>query len=325
MTSKKIVITGGSGFIGINAVEYYRRMNWSVLNIDIRKPRNVAHADRWVECDILDLKQYQQVAQEFDPDYFLHLAARTDLHEKRTIDGYAANTLGVQNTIRAANACRNLKRIVFASSRMVCKIGYQPKHDSDYCPPNLYGKSKVIGEQYVKENKLTSEWTIVRPTSIWGPWFDVPYRNFFDMIQKGLYFNPGGVDPLKSFGFVENTIYQLHQLLNARSEFVTGRVFYVCDYPPLRLSEWSELIRRQMRKKPIPTIPFWMLKSAAFIGDTLSLFGFRNAPLSSFRLNNLVTTMVHDTRDLEQICGTLPYSLEEGVRKTVKWLTRIED
>lgn len=35
------------------------------------------------------------------------------------------------------------------------------------------------------------DWCIIRPTSIWGPWFGVPYRNFFDMVMHRMYFQIG--------------------------------------------------------------------------------------------------------------------------------------
>jgi GlcNAc-P-P-Und epimerase len=45
-----------------------------------------------------------------------------------------------------------------------------------------------------------------------------------------------------------------------------------------------------------------------------------NAPLTSFRLNNLLTETVLDLGMTETICGPLPYTPQEGVRLTVEWL-----
>ena len=115
---------------------------------------------------------------EFQPEYIIHLAARTDLNGKSVSD-YSANIEGVENMVKISNSLASLKRVIYASSRLVCKIGYQPKSYNDFCPTTFYGESKMIGEMIVRNyTKSFYSWSIVRPTSIWGPWFDVPYRNF---------------------------------------------------------------------------------------------------------------------------------------------------
>jgi GlcNAc-P-P-Und epimerase len=315
----RILITGGSGFIGTNLVEYYLKLNFEVLNLDVDFPRNSNHKNIWVRCDILDYVAYHSAVTAFKPDYFIHLAARTDLLGKSILD-YKANTEGVKNTLCIIKKTQTVKRAVFASSRMVCRINYVPKDEYDYCPPNWYGESKMIGEQLVRDSNLTCDWILVRPTSIWGPWFDIPYRTFFDTIKTGTYFNPGQYNPKKSFGYVGNTVYQLHQLLSAHASAVNSRMFYLCDYPPLNLHDWAVLISNEFTKKKIRKLPFSVLVAVAIVGDVLCKFGIHRFPLTSFRLQNLITNMVYNTHSLEEVCGTLPFSLEIGVKETVKFL-----
>jgi len=319
-SSPRLLITGGSGFIGTNAVEYFSRRGYSVLNLDIKPPVNPMHRALWRQCDIRNKAEIGREVCAFAPDYVLHLAARTDLAERSDLCGYSANIEGVENMLAAIESAGSVRRAIFASSRMVCRIGYRPTSDTDYCPPNLYGESKVIGERMVRAAGLGCDWTLVRPTSIWGPWFDVPYKIFFTTIARGLYFHPGGCDPVKSFGFVGNTVFQLHRLLDAPRERVRGKTFYVCDYPPLRLRKWAEMIRVAMRRGPIPVVPLPALKLAARCGDVLERAGWYRVPLTRFRLDNLVTDMEYETSELADLCGELPYGLEEGVAETVAWM-----
>lgn len=314
-----ILITGGSGFIGTNVIDYFCKQ-YSVLNIDILPPRKKEHNEYWVKCDILELGRYSKIVTEFSPDYVIHLAARTDLREHKDISGYAANTIGVSNTINVVKQCKNVKRVLFASSRLVCRIDHSPKDYQDYCPPNLYGESKVIGEKLTREIGDSFEWLSVRPTSIWGPWFDVPYKNFFDTIRKRQFVYPGKFNPKKSFGYIGNTVFQLKKLLFADKQTVHKQFFYLCDYPPLELREWANLIRKEMSLGEIRTAPFGLLKALALLGDLLVRFRWYNFPLTNFRLNNLITDMVYETVRLQKICGELPYSLQEGVEETVKYL-----
>ena len=70
-----------------------------------------------------------------------------DIHDMSFFD---ANTNGVQNLLETTPSLPNLQRILFTSSLLVCRNGYVPMSDLEYCPPNLYGESKVIGEKMVR-------------------------------------------------------------------------------------------------------------------------------------------------------------------------------
>jgi nucleoside-diphosphate-sugar epimerase len=316
----RILITGGSGFIGTNAVEHFHARGYEVLNLDQKPPANPAHQDFWRKCDVREAAELLAEVCRFVPDYVLHLAARTDLAETRNLSGYDANIRGVENVIEAIRRCGSVKRTIFASSRMVCRIAYQPVSETDYCPPNLYGESKVLGEKIVREANLKCEWLLVRPTSIWGPWFDVPYKTFFLTIARRMYVHPGKYDPLKSFGFVGNTVVQLDRLLHSSREVVNGKVLYLCDYPPLRLRHWAELIRVAMNRPSVPSVAYSVLRPVATVGDILQRMGWYRVPLTSFKLRNLITEMEYDTTLLRQVCGELPFDLETGVVRTIAWM-----
>lgn len=317
----RIVVTGGSGFIGTNLIAHFLGIRVDVINIDVAPPRNTEHAPYWQKVDLLDAKLLRDVIRGYSPDLILHMGARTDLDGRGLCD-YSANTHGVQNLVDAIEGMKSLRRIVFASSRLVCRIGYQPSSDQDYSPTTPYGESKVVGEQIVRgsAHRIPCSWVIVRPTSIWGPWFGVPYKTFFLSIAKGRYFHPGHAEIAKSFGFVGNTVYELQHLLEAEAESVNEKTFYLADYPPIEVAKMANSIQHELGVAPVRTMPIAILRGAAWMGDALKSIGWRNPPLTTFRLNNLLTPMVHDLEPLRNIVGELPYSMEEGVRLTSGWL-----
>lgn len=321
MDKKKIIITGGSGFIGTNLVEYFLSLGWDVLNIDIRSPRNSDHINYWQEVDILDRENLLSVFHTYEPDYVLHFAAHTFLDEKEDLSFYAANIQGVRNIVDAVRSTSNIKRTIFASSQLVCKIGFQPETDEDYCPNTLYGHSKVVGEQIVRAvGDLGSDWAIVRPTSIWGPWFDIPYRTFFLTINKGFYIHSGNILTKKQWGFVLNSAYQVYKLLIGPANKIHKKTFYLADYSPLILKDFSNFVQKEMGSRKIMTLPVWMMRLIAKTGDVLKLLFWKNPPLTSFRLNNIITNEIQDTSPLETVTGALPYSSQTGIEKTVAWL-----
>ena len=317
----KVLITGGSGFIGTNLMQHFIDCGDSVVNIDISSPRNEAHRQLWQEIDIRHGAAFTRAVQNFSPDIVLHLAARTDL-DARSLAEYSANTEGVANLIQAIVGLPNLTRVIFVSSRLVCRIGYQPINELDYCPSTLYGQSKVIGEQIVRAASecIPCPWLIVRPTSIWGPWFDVPYKTFFISIAKGRYVHPGNRRILKSFGFIGNTIHELQQLIEAPVDSIFKKTLYLADYPPIDVAVMANAIQREIGSAPIRTFGATILWPVSWLGDCLKTLGWHNPPLTSFRLNNLLTPMVYDLAPLRTIVGDLPFTMEEGVRNTVAWL-----
>ncbi|HKM48923.1 MAG TPA: NAD(P)-dependent oxidoreductase [Terriglobales bacterium] len=321
----RIIVTGGSGFIGTNLIQHCFAGGHEVLNIDLRPPKDPAAPGSFVQADILDRHVLIETVRDFDPEYIIHLAARTDLDG--TTDGdYDANIQGVSNIVAASKEAPKLKRAIFASSMYVCKLGYVPRHDDDYCPHTAYGHSKQVGEQLVRQQAGDKFcWTLVRPTSIWGPWFNVPYRGFFDTVRKGFYVHPTGYEIRRSYGFVLNTVVQISRLLEvAENDMVHGKVFYVADYEPTDPLYWAQTIADRFGSRQIRRVPIAAMRLGARVGDFLKSAGMRNPPLSSFRLNNLLTNAVFDLNPTRQVAGDLPYTLEQGVQITVDWMRRQE-
>lgn len=317
----RIFCTGGSGFIGTNLISYFLIKGHTLINYDMTPPRNPNHANLWVQGDVRDETLLPQALRKFNPEYIVHLAARTDL-DGGSIAEYSSNTDGVFNLVNTLCQCDSLKRVLFASSRLVCKIGYLPRSEDDYCPSTHYGESKVQGEQIVRgnSNRINSVWAIFRPTSIWGPWFDTPYKEFFFSILRSHYIHPKGLQIPKSFGYVGNSVYMLERMLTCDPLLIQGKTFYLADFPPIEVKAWADLIANKNGTPAPREIPRKILCLIALVGDYLKFIGWKKPPLTTFRLNNLMTEMVYDTSVVEQLCEQLPYSVSEGVEQTLEWI-----
>ena len=316
----KIIITGGSGFIGTNACNHLSSAGHDVLNLDISQPRDPKSKSEFSLVDICNYEHFYKIVHDFQPEYIIHLAARTDLNGKSLSD-YSANIEGVENLVNISNNISSLRRVVFASSRLVCKIGYQPKSSNDFCPTTYYGESKMIGEMIVRNQAESSYcWSLVRPTSIWGPWFDVPYRNFFDAVISNRYIHPKDHMIYKSFGYVGNTVCQLESLLFTDSFMMDRKLFYLSDYDPIEVLDFANQIRLMLSKPRIRQVPIYALRFIAYIGDFLKLLNYKSPPLTTFRLNNILTPMIYNNDSLKEISGNLPYTCQEGIIITLNWI-----
>lgn len=313
----RAIITGASGFIGNNLLQYYLDKDFSVLNLDFKEPINKYHIKYWKNVDITNKEELQKAILNFNPEYIIHLAARTDLRGV-TLEDYKANTIGVSNLLKVANLCNDLKRIIITSSMLVCKLNYSPQNEEDYCPDTVYGKSKVQTELITRDTQLKCEWAIIRPTSIWGPWFNEPYRNFFDMITRNRYYHIGNKSCTKSYGYIGNAVYQIDSILFAEKEKVQGRVFYIGDYSPYNIEVWGNEIAALLNEK-IRKVPYFIIQFAALCGDLFKTIKI-SFPMTSFRLKNMTTDNVVNLSNTKEIAPNLPYSRIEGIKKTLNWL-----
>ena len=312
----KILITGGSGFIGTNILLSLQK-EYELLNIDIRQPQLPDIRKCTLLVDIIDYEKLRDVVIVFSPDYIIHFAARTDLDGK-SINDYSANVVGVKNLMSIAKLLPNLKKVIITSSMLVCRSGYYPKNQFDYAPTTIYGESKVETEKAVWANKPMCDWAIIRPTSIWGPWFGVPYRNFFDMVLKRRYIHIGHRSCTKTYGYVGNSVYQIKQILFNDTRDETRKVYYIGDNPATNIEEWGNEIATELGFQ-IKRIPYCLLKIVAYVGDCLNLLSIR-FPMTSFRLKNMTTDNIIDLSDTYELAPNPPYSRIEGVRKTLDWL-----
>jgi nucleoside-diphosphate-sugar epimerase len=131
----KVLVTGSSGFIGQALVRRLKTAEFEVAGLDIRPAATTTYV-----CDILDPAMLNQAVQNHSPDAVVHLAARVDLDEKTNLAGYAANIQGVQNLLSAVRLTPSIKRAIWTSSQLVCRVGYVPRDDTDYTADTLYGQ-----------------------------------------------------------------------------------------------------------------------------------------------------------------------------------------
>ena len=318
--TEKVLVTGCSGFIGGWLVRKLRTDGHRVVGLDRVGPPRPKDLDDFIACDIRDGAALATAVQSVSADAVVHLAARTDLEETRDIGGYAANTIGVQNLIAAVRLTPSVRRVIYTSSQLVCRVGHVPAHDSEYCPNTLYGRSKVLTETIVRDQDGGGvEWCLVRPTTVWGPGMSPHYQSMLRFIRQGRYFHCGSAKLFKSYVYAQNIAHQYARLLTADAARIHRSMFYLSDYRPLSLRDYTDGLAREMGAPPIPTLPLPLARLLARAGDLVNACGLKGFPFNSFRLNNILTEYVFDLSSTEAVCGPLPCTQEQGIRATAKW------
>jgi len=314
----KILCTGGSGFIGTHLIDSFLAQGIESINIDIAKPKKQAHDAYWRECNILDLDHLKNLFREFQPSHIVHLAARATM-EGKSLDDFRDNTVGTANVLDAVKETASISRVIITSSQHVRKPGRGlPQHDEDFVPHGLYGESKVITEQLTRHAGLSSTWTIIRPTAVWGPWHPSLPSGLWAIMKSGVYFHPRNDLSIRSYGYVKNVVWQIEKILSAPSELINHEVYYVGDSLTSQI-DWINAFSLALAKHKVIQVPKEWIGLLARIGDRLNMVGIK-FPMNSPRYFNLITTNpVPVDRVITQF-GTPPYSLEQGIDETVSWL-----
>ena len=320
MEMRKILITGGSGFIGVHLVEYLLGRNFEIKNIDIRPPINGRNMDLWESVSILDKNQLQKTLIDFNPSFIVHLAATTT-QNSTSLDDFEVNTEGTQNLFQIAVNLKDLKKIIFTSTQYVNTPGFPLSAKvNELRPYGFYGLSKLMGEQMAEQLLGNSNWIIIRPTTIWGPWHPILTDGLWKQIKRGLYFHPKKDEAIKAYGYVRNTAWQIGQLLEIESSLTNRKVFYIGDGNNLQ-SKWVSTFVEQLTSRKMREIPRSILFVASEFGEILIKLGL-NFPLYRSRYHNLVTSNPAPLAATLDLLGPSPISLEKAVEETIFWLNQ---
>jgi GlcNAc-P-P-Und epimerase len=320
MSQRRLLVTGGSGFIGTNLIlEASRRNGSEILNLDIAPPKSVVpgKAGGYRSCDLLDSDAVARCFAEFQPTHVVHLAGRTDSFGSEVAD-YAANHVGTQHVATAIKCTPSVRNAVFTSSQFVVGPGALPKHDQDFRPHTVYGQSKVLSEKAVRDAKLDCAWAIIRPTNIWGRWHPRYPSEFWRILKQGRYVHPGGKRVTRCYGYVGNVVDQVLTLLAQENGVHSGRVLYLGD-PPIDLFEWTNAFSIELTGRPVRVVPRPALKALAKVGDVVVRSGGK-FPIFSSRFRSMTEDYVTPMEPTFEALGPSPIPMRQGVRETVSWL-----
>ncbi len=149
----KILITGCLGQLGTELRTCFER-GYTKLGVpDILKKTNEIYA---VDINELDISDFSAVIELFNTQHFdavINCAAYTDVNgcEYNRDTAFKANALGPRNLAIAADKT-GAKLIHISTDYVFSGVGNSPHIEWDKCDPqNVYGKSKLLGEQYVRE------------------------------------------------------------------------------------------------------------------------------------------------------------------------------
>lgn len=200
--SRKVLVTGGAGFVGSNIIRYIltKYSDYRVINFDALTPSasvsrlgtevNNPHYT-FVEGDITIEKDVQYVFEQYKPDYVIHLASQSyidkNIHQPSIF--IETNVIGTQLMLRNFKDAESEKMVHLSTSKVYGSFRNNVDIDehSQLLPYDPYAASKASADMFVtaayRSKKL--DVNIIRPTNVYGD-YQFPEKLIPTVIESSL-------------------------------------------------------------------------------------------------------------------------------------------
>ena len=231
---KKVLVTGGAGFIGSAVVPQLLSEGYEVAVVDNLSFGNKEFLDleqvAFFECDIRNRSGFEQVFLDFEPEYVVHLAA-VHFIPYCNEHPFEASEINISGTKNVLDCCERfqVKRLFFASTAAVYPILDEPiVETSPTGPLDIYGLSKLTGEILCKQFGQLNQTDVVicRFFNAFGPNETNPHLipAIEDQLRNGSReIQLGNLEPKRDFIHTADMARAVVGLLKA--EIPSGEVF----------------------------------------------------------------------------------------------------
>ena len=156
---KKVIIFGGSGFLGSYVADELTRRGYEVTIADLTSSVYLKDSQKFVKVDILDILDIKKVIQDMDIVYNFAAVAELEDAINNPISTMNINVMGNLNILEACKDHGFIKRFVYASS------AYALSNEGSF-----YGISKQSSERLTQEyyKRYGLQYTIIRYGSLYG-------------------------------------------------------------------------------------------------------------------------------------------------------------
>ena len=296
---EKLLFTGGTGFLGHNVLPRLNKI-YEVTKCGITLDDDIK-ANLAKEVPFL-LVHY---------DVVLHACGKAHMVPKTEAEKQAFFDVNYQGTVTLCAALEKVgvpKALIFISTVAVygCEFGNLVTEEHPLEGNTPYAKSKIMAEEYLTEwcYKHNVTLGIIRPSLIAGP---NPPGNLGAMvhgIRSGRYLSIAGSRTRKSVLMVQD-IARLVPLLVEK-----GGIYNVCDSYQPTFRELEAVICRQLDRNLPLSIPYWMAKCMALMGDC---FG-KKAPVNSQKLSKITESLTFSNEKAVRELGWRPISVLENFK-----------
>lgn len=321
-----ILVTGGTGFVGINLISALikGKHNVRILSRNREKATKLFGESFDVFIgDVTDRDSLKGCCKDVDVVY--HMAAKVGNElpsNKEFIEFRKVNVKGVQNIVDECKEACVKKFILISSIAAMGIIQNVIINESSDCKPDLpYQVTKLEGEMVVIKEFLDNKFPgiIVRPTKVYGPGEnEMTYLMLAKLCKKGFFFKVGIGNNYQSNVYISDLIQGLVQLID-RGEF--GEVYILSSESSIAFCEIANIIGMLFKNRiKFIFIPVWLMALMANIIEKTFLLLHKKPPVTKRNIQAIVTDRVYDISKAKNEIGYKPdISMQQGIINTINW------
>jgi dTDP-glucose 4,6-dehydratase len=331
MKKNKIIVTGGSGFIGTNLIlSLIKKKNNIVLNIDNltyasnkNKILNKFSNYHFIKENIIYKNKIRELIFKFKPTIIFHLAAET--HVDRSINKsnifINTNVIGTYSLVEAFHeyisfnqkAFRLNYKFIYISTDevygdIVDKKHQRSKENDLILPSSPYSSTKAASEMILNSWKRTFNFPsiICRPSNNYGPFqhkeklIPLVISSFLKKKTIPIY---GDGSQIRNWIFVEDTVNALIKVMNNSK---LGKVYNISSDIEMKNIKIIKLIHKELLISKLITEKN-INNFLKFVPD---------------RLGHDIRYSIHNSKIKNELNWKSKTSLENGIKETIKWYSR---
>ncbi len=289
-----LLFTGASGFLGNNIIHLLNG-TYNIISVGL-SPQDTYLVD--IATDIPTFTDAFDVV--FHAAGKAHSVPKTEAEKRLFFD---VNLQGTKNLCTALERSGIPKAFIFISTVAVygCDSGENITEEHPLNGTTPYALSKIKAEKYLEGwcAMHNVKLSILRPSLIAGP---NPPGNLGAMIRgirNGKYLSIAGGKARKSVLMVQDIANLLPMLIEK------GGIYNVCDSYQPSFRELEMVICKQLSRKGPISIPYWLAKSMAVVGDCLG----EKAPINSLKLRKITSSLTFSNEKATRELGWKPMNV----------------
>jgi dihydroflavonol-4-reductase len=318
---KKVLITGGTGFIGSHLAELLLGKGHAVSCL-ARDPANL----RWLSGLDVEVRTGDCLLPETlvpavkDASIVIHAAGLTKARWAR--EYYEVNHIGTRNILEACSRGPGIEKFILISSQAAAgpsADGKPVKASDSPHPVSDYGRSKLFAEQEALRYKDAFPVVILRPSAVYGP----RDRDMFELFQwasRGVTLELLGKERFLNFCYVGDLVHAIS--LAMEKETGSGSIYFAAEDRPYAWSEFRKALLSaggvHARTLRIPYLAAYLIGLASEAG---ALFVSRPAITNRQKVREAAQRYwICDLAKIEKDLGfRAAYPLPRGLDITWKW------
>ncbi len=293
---KRIIVTGSSGFVGTNLINYLDRRDVEIIPLSVRWGNSIElpRADAVVHLSgkAHDLKNVSDPNSYFEANSLL---------TQQLFDLFLASDASVFIFLSSVKA---------AADTVTGELDETSVPD----PQTPYGKSKLQAEEYILSQRIPDgkRVFVLRPCMIHGPGNKGNLNLLYKLVEKGIPYPLAAFVNRRSFLSVKNLCFVISEVIN--DESVPSGVYNVADDDALSTAEVIKIMAGELSKKSrLLNVNKSLIRLIAKAGDILHL------PLNTERLKKLTEDYMVSNKKIRKVLrAPFPVTAVEGIQETVR-------